>query len=94
MNVTIDVILYTSKTLTNGNHPLVIRLTQDGKRKYKSLGESFKKSEWDYKKNLPENDDGGHVESLISGKIDKYVKLRQRLKEEEREVSLDTFIDM
>ena len=37
MNTTIESVLYTSKTLSNGEHPLMLRLTKDRKRKYISL---------------------------------------------------------
>lgn len=43
---TISAILYTSKTLTNGEHPIMLRVCYNGKREYKSLGISCKESEW------------------------------------------------
>jgi integrase/recombinase XerD len=36
----VKVILYTSKTLKNGEHPIMIRLIKDRKTKYMSLGHS------------------------------------------------------
>ena len=39
-------ILYTYKTLSNGEHPLMIRLTLKGKRKYIGLGVNCKASYW------------------------------------------------
>ena len=38
MKATANVVYYTSKTLANGEHPLMIRYCKDGKKKYKSLG--------------------------------------------------------
>ena len=38
MSVTISVICFKSKTLANGEHPLMLRITQDRKRVMKSLG--------------------------------------------------------
>jgi len=38
MNATVNIICYKQKTLKNGEHPLMIRVAKDGKRKYKSLG--------------------------------------------------------
>lgn len=35
---TVNVLCYKSKTLSNGEHPLVIRICKDGKKKYVSLG--------------------------------------------------------
>lgn len=37
MNTTIEAVLYTSKTLSNGQHPIMLRLTKNRKRKYISL---------------------------------------------------------
>jgi hypothetical protein len=38
MNATISVICYKSKTLANGEHPLMVRIAKSGKRTYQSLG--------------------------------------------------------
>ena len=38
---TITALLYTSKTLANGEHPVIIRVCYNGKRKYKSTTHSF-----------------------------------------------------
>jgi len=46
-------ILYTSKKLSNGEHPIMIRLTLKGKRKYIGLGVNCKASCWDEVNNLP-----------------------------------------
>lgn len=46
-------ILYTSKTLSNGEHPIMIRLTHKGKRKYIGLGVNCKATLWDEINNLP-----------------------------------------
>lgn len=50
---TISVICYKSKTLANGEHPLALRITKDGKRSYKYLGISVNSKHWDFKKNIP-----------------------------------------
>jgi hypothetical protein len=42
MKATVNVLCYKSKTLSNGEHPLVIRICKDGKKKYQSLGISIK----------------------------------------------------
>ena len=49
----IDVLLYTSKVLKNGEHPIMVRLIKDRKPKYISVGMSCSKAMWDDKKNLP-----------------------------------------
>lgn len=53
MDATISVICYKSKTLANGEHPLMIRIAQDGKSTYKSLKISVAAKYWDFKKNEP-----------------------------------------
>lgn len=53
MNATVNVLCYKSKTLSNGEHPLVIRICKDGKKKYQSIGVSVKAENWDFNKNQP-----------------------------------------
>ena len=50
MNVTVNVVCYKSKTLSNGEHPLMIRLCKDRKTKYISLGISIHPQHWDFTK--------------------------------------------
>ena len=49
----IVVILYKSKLLSNGEHPLMLRVTQKRKRKYVALGISCPANLWDEQKKLP-----------------------------------------
>ena len=37
MNVAANIVCYKSKTLSNGEHPLMIRVCKDGKKKYKDF---------------------------------------------------------
>lgn len=37
MNATVNVVCYTSKILSNGEHPLMLRICKNGKKKYQSL---------------------------------------------------------
>lgn len=53
MSVTISVICFKSKTLANGEHPLMLRITQDRKRVMKSLGISINPKHWDFIKGEP-----------------------------------------
>lgn len=53
MSETIKVLCYKSKTLSNGEHPLMVCVCKDGKRKYRSLGLSIKAEQWDFKANRP-----------------------------------------
>lgn len=43
----IKVVLYKSKTLSNGEHPIMLSVSYNGKRKYKSLGISCTDKYWD-----------------------------------------------
>ncbi|MBR1521785.1 MAG: site-specific integrase [Bacteroidaceae bacterium] len=47
---TISAILYTSKTLANGEHPIMLRVSYNGQRKYKSLGLSCSERLWNENK--------------------------------------------
>ncbi|NDW19866.1 site-specific integrase [Dysgonomonas sp. 216] len=53
MKSTVNVICYKSKVLANGEHPLMIRICKDNKKKYQSLGISVSPKHWDFKKNKP-----------------------------------------
>lgn len=53
MNTTISVICYKSKTLANGEHPLMLRIIQNRKTQYKSLNISVAAKHWDFDKNAP-----------------------------------------
>lgn len=47
------VVLFTSKKLKNGEHPIMLRVIKDRKPKYLSIGASCSKEMWDEKENLP-----------------------------------------
>lgn len=53
MNATINAVCYKSKTLSNSEHPIMLRITKNGKRKYISLSISVNAINWDFKKNEP-----------------------------------------
>ena len=53
MKATVNVLCYKSKTLSNGEHPLMICLCKDNKRKYISIGASVNPRFWDFDKNKP-----------------------------------------
>ncbi len=53
MDATVKVLCYKSKTLANGEHPLMVCICKDRKRKYQSLGISIHPTHWDFKKNEP-----------------------------------------
>jgi len=49
----VEILCYKSKTLANGENPLMIRVCKDGKKKYQSLGISVKAEHWDFEKERP-----------------------------------------
>jgi integrase len=53
MNTSIKVVLYTSKTLSNGEHPVMLRVIRDRQAKYLSTGISSTKENWNYEAGLP-----------------------------------------
>ena len=48
-----NILCYKSKTLANGENPLMIRVCKDGKKKYQSLGVSVNPKFWDFEKEQP-----------------------------------------
>lgn len=46
----ISIVLYTSKELANGEHPIMLRVTYNKQRKYKGLGVSCTEDKWNDKK--------------------------------------------
>lgn len=53
MSIKVSVICFKSKVLSNGNHPLMLRITEGKKRVMKSLGISVNPKYWDFKKEEP-----------------------------------------
>ena len=51
MATTVNIVCYKWKTLSNGEHPLMLCICKDRKRKYKSLGISINPIYWDFEKN-------------------------------------------
>jgi integrase len=48
-----SVVLYKSKTLKNGEHPIMVRIIKDRQTKYLSVGHSCSQELWDLKKEMP-----------------------------------------
>ncbi|WP_461075018.1 phage integrase SAM-like domain-containing protein [Spirosoma flavus] len=87
--------LYTSKTLADGSHPLRLRITKDGGRKYISLGESCSLALWDADKELPRR---SHPEqkrllALIKKWETTYADAAKRLQDLSLPFTIDMIID-
>lgn len=74
MNATINAVCYKSKTLSNGEHPIMLRVTKNGKRKYLSLGISVHPKNWDFKKNEPKTNcpNKDYIKKIILDKESEY----------------------
>ena len=80
MNASISVVCYKSKTLSTGEHPLMLQISKHGKRKYQSLGISIHADNWDFQKNKPKSNcpDGEYIQKIISDKI---IEVQKRILE-------------
>jgi len=76
MNASISVVCYKSKTLSNGDHPLMLQVSKDGKRKYQSLGISIDPKFWDFIKNKPKPNcpNGDLIQKVILDKVTEFQK--------------------
>lgn len=76
MNATVNVVCYKSKTLSNGENPLMLRICKDGKKKYQSLKISINPQFWDFEKDKPKRNcpNREFIEELISSSIEKVRK--------------------
>ncbi|AKD58297.1 hypothetical protein SD10_02960 [Spirosoma radiotolerans] len=91
----IKVMLYTSKTLADGSHPLRLRITKDGGRKYISIGENCPRAQWDVEKELPRR---SHPEqkrllALIKKWETTYAEAAKRLQDIGHPFTIDMIID-
>ena len=95
MNATVNVLCYKSKALSNGEHPLVIRVCKDGKKKYQSIGISVKPEYWDFEKNKPKRNcpNKDHILKLISEKTQEYRDQIIELKSDNKEFTAKSLID-
>jgi integrase len=91
---TIAVILYKYQKLANGEYPLMLRVTKNRVRKYKSLGISCKLNEWDFKSNLPKkgHPDKGRIDSIISKTIAKHKAKVMEFKDEEKDFTPNVLV--
>ena len=91
MATTINVLCYKSKTLKNGEHPLMLCICKDRARKYTSLNLSVKAEHWNFDKNEPKPNcpNREHINFLIASKKAEYEKEAIKLKSEGRDFTAD-----
>lgn len=95
MNVTVKVVCYKSKTLANGEHPLMIRVCKDGKKKYQSLGISVNPKYWDSCKNelKPQCPNYEYICRLIAEKEHELIEGAVKLKCSDKRFTASTLIE-
>lgn len=95
MNGTIKVLCYKSKTLSNGEHPLMLCVCKDNKRKYQSLGISVRAEHWDFKSNLPNDKcpDRERIIILINEKVNEIQRVALDKKIAGKDFTASTLIE-
>ena len=75
MNASVSIVCYKSKTLSNGEGPLMLQVSKSGKRKYQSLGISIKPHYWDFTRNKskPNCPNKEYIQKII---LDKQTELQ------------------
>ena len=91
---TIRVNLFKSKTLSNGEHPLMLVITMNGKRKYQSIGISCRLEDWDNKKGELKKSHPSKLiyESIIAKILKKYRDAQLNFINDEKDFTSDILI--
>ena len=95
MNTTLTTVLYTSKTLSDGTHPLMLRLTKNRRIKYISLHISLAPQYWDAEKCKPRRNcpDKERIEALIQQKTQELQSQVMDFKTSDKEYTLNTLVE-
>lgn len=95
MNTTLTTVLYTSKTLSDGTHPLMLRLTKNRRIKYISLHLSLDAKFWDFDKGRPKRNcpDKERINALIETKTKELQEQILDFKTSDKEYTLNTLIE-
>jgi integrase len=90
----IKIVCYKSKILANGEHPLMLRITQNKKIKYRSIGISCHPDLWDAKKNKPKKDHPNKdlIIAIIKEKELEYSTALLEFKKEKKDFTPETLI--
>jgi hypothetical protein len=86
----ISMILYKSKTLADGSHPLIVRISQLKVKKYFSMGLSCSSELWDFNKHTPKRNypDRKLLEAILAQKKATYHTKLLELESEHKTLSL------
>jgi len=92
--VKISVILYRSKTLADGSHPLMVRISQLKYKKYLSTGLSCPADLWDFQKHTPKRNhpDRKLLEAILAQKKAAYHTKLLELESEQKSFSLQQLV--
>ena len=95
MKATVNVLCYKSKTLSNGEHPLMICLCKDNKRKYISIGASVNPRFWDFDKNKPKRNcpNKEQLNKLIAEIEQKYAEQVMEFSTMQRDYTATTLVE-
>lgn len=95
MNATVNILCFKSKTLANGEHPLMICICKNSKRKYISLGVSVAPQYWDFQKNKPKRNCPNKIliEKLIAQKSKELSELVLELEADNRQYTAATLVE-
>ena len=94
MNATVNVLCYKSKKLSNGEHPLMLCVTKDRKRRYQSLGISVNPKYWDFEKERPKANCPNRelILKIILEKETEYQKQILEFKSEQKDFTVSTLL--
>lgn len=95
MKATVNVLCYKSKTLSNGEHPIMLRVCKGGKKKYVGLGISVNPKYWDFEKSRPKRNcpNREQIIKAINEQEQKYSEQILEFSTEQREYSPATLIE-
>jgi len=91
----VNILCYKSKTLANGENPLMIRVCKDGKKKYQSLGISVNPKFWDFEKERPKANCPNKelILKIILEKENEYQKQILEFKSEQKDFTASTLLE-
>ena len=95
MKATVNVLCYKSKTLKNGEHPLMVCVCKDRKRKYISIGMSVNPRFWDFEKNKPKRNcpNKEQLNKLIAEIEQKYAEQVMEFSTMQRDYTATTLVE-
>lgn len=95
MQTTVNVVCYKSKILSNGEHPLMIRLYLGPKLKYISVGISIHPQYWDFDKNKPRRNcpNKDQIQKIIVDKTAIYKEQVLKFKTTNKENTVSSLAD-